>query len=166
MSEIKKDKLAEAVEQEFEKAVEKSSEVADQLLMAQGWDILNELHKATYASVIATSMVMIPAMQNKDTILEKVTDKQSFQTSMDTASKEISEMVKSVQMLHKGHSGKTGTPGMEDIELISELTMGYSRVQTAMETAVEPLLMAIVEKMQEAGVDTDKMTFGEEDAGV
>ena len=112
-----KTQLAESVRAEFDLAVDKSAEMAEALLMEQGWDILNELHQATYASVIATSIVMIPAMQHKETILSKVSDPTAFSNNLATASNEIAELVKSVQTLQRGHVGKTGNPGLEDMDL-------------------------------------------------
>lgn len=154
--------LAKSVREQFDHAVSVTAEVADELMMQQGWDILNELHKATYASVIATSMIMIPAMQNKETILSKVSDPTAFSNNLATASNEIAELVKSVQSLHKGHFDRQGNPGLEDMELVSDLTMGYSKVQTCMETAVQPLLLAMVDHMQEAGIDTEAVFLNEE----
>lgn len=155
-------KLSKAVQEQFNQAVEKSSEVADALLMENGWEILNELHKATYATVVSTSIVMIPAMQNKEIILEKISDPTGFNKSLETASGEISKMIQGVQLLHKGHYDKTGNPTIDDIDLINDLTLGYSQIQTCMETAVQPLLMALIDQMQEAGIDTEKVFLNTE----
>lgn len=161
-----KTQLAENVRAEFDLAVDKSAEVAEAMLMEQGWDILKELHQATYASVIATSIVMIPVMQHKETILSKVSDPTAFSNNLATASKEIAELVKSVQTLQQGHIDKTGSPDLEDMELVSDLTLGYSQVQTCMESAVQPLLLAMIEHMQEAGIDTEAVFLGEETVDV
>lgn len=154
---IEKTKLAESVEEQFNKAVAASGEVCDALLMQDGWNILNELGKATHASVLSTSLVMIPAMQNKELILTKVSDPIAFNKNLETASDEIASLVKSLQVLQGGHYNKEGSPSIEDMDLISELTLGYSKIQTAMETSVHPLILAMVDHMQEAGVDTEEV---------
>lgn len=152
---IEKTKLAKAVEDEFNEAVEMSADLSETLLMEQGWDILEELHKATFASVVSTSLIMIPAMQNKDKILANVSDPIAFSKNLETASTEIAGLVKSVQLLHNGHMEKKGSPTIDDMELVSDLTIGYSKIQTSMETSVQPLLLAMVDYLQEAGVDTE-----------
>lgn len=162
---LNKTELSKSVEQQFNEAVEMSADVTEALLLKEGWTILEELHKATFASVISTSLVMIPAMQNRDTILDKVSDPVAFSNNLETASSEISELVKSVQLLNNGHFDKKGSADLNDIELVSELTLGYSKIQTCMETAVQPLLLAMVEHMQEAGIDTEAVFLNTEKEG-
>ncbi len=150
------------VQEQFEQALELTPEIADTLIQQQGWDILAELYKATFASIASTSIVVIPATRYKEEIISKVSDPEGFEKNLSTAGREIATLIKSVQLLQAGHASKRGTPTPEEYDLINDLTLGYSKVQLAIETAVQPLLMAMIQYLQEAGIDTEKFFLGEE----
>lgn len=149
------------VQAQFEEALEHTEAAANALLESNGWEILGELYKATFASIAATSIVVLPATRHKETILSKVSDPAGFEKNLSTVGREVADLIKAVQLLYKGHAGKAGAPTMDDYDLINDLTIGYSKVQLAMETAVQPLLIAMIDYLKEAGVDTETFFLGE-----
>lgn len=162
--EFQKTQVAESIQSDFNAAIEKSAEASEVLLVSNGWDILEELHKNVYASVVSTALIMIPATKNKEAILESISDPEAFTKNLNTASGEIANLVKAVQHLHNGHCEREGKPLPEDVQMISDLALEYSRIQTCMEASVQPLLLAMVNHMQEAGIDTEAVFLNPEDS--
>lgn len=141
--------------EQLDEAVEKSAQSAAALIKEDGWAILRELYKLTAQALNATAVVIVPATQNREIILAKVSDPEGFSRDIQTTITDVEEMIRTLQVLGGQHLDKTGFPSTpEDVALISQLSLGYSQIQHHVETAVQPLLMALITTMQEAGVDT------------
>ncbi len=153
---------AEIVKEQFDAAVAMTQSASEAMLESQGWDILNELYKASFSAIAATSLVMIPATQNAESILAKVADPDAFVKCLATARSEIAELIKSVGALHAMHRERSGKPTLEDYEMISDLTLSYSQIQFGVESVIQPLLFAMVDYLKEAGYDTESFLDGVE----
>lgn len=141
--------------QQLDEAVEKSAEAAAALIKEDGWAILRELYKLTAQAVNATAVVIIPATENREAILAKVSDPEGFSRDIQTCISDIEQMILSLQVLGGQHLDKKGFPETpEDVALISQVSLGYAQIQHHIDTAVQPLLMALIATMQQAGVDT------------
>ncbi|MNK91662.1 hypothetical protein D3C87_1117700 [compost metagenome] len=59
--------------------------------------------------------------------------------------------------LAKRHAGKDGSVEPEEQALVAELAMGYSKIQTQMETQVGPELMKQMSILEAGGVSADRL---------
>ncbi|QBX32232.1 hypothetical protein [Pseudomonas phage PA1C] len=140
--------------EQLDQAVEASAVAAQQLIKEDGWAILRELYRTTAAALNATSIVIIPALERREEILSKLSDPEGFSKDLQNCMSDIEQMISALEALSILHVNKTGTPDLADLDQIGKLTLGYANLQHKVETAVQPLLMGLIAKMQEAGVDT------------
>lgn len=132
--------------------IQKSSEAADALLDQDGWSIVHAMHEATLTSISQTGLVVLPIMTNIDEYKLKLTDPEGFEKRFATLSNDITHLMVAVKALGAKSEGKKGKPTKEDLELISKLTMDYTRVQGHMEQAVQPLILVLVQELEAAGI--------------
>jgi hypothetical protein len=147
---------------EFNKVVEASAPVAEQLLKTQGWEILKQLYLVSAQHLRATQGFILPVMGNLPLIESKLSDFEGFQKNISTLIEDLGSMTDAVRCLGERHLERTGEPTPEDHLLIAELSLGYNNVQTHLETAVEPLISSLIDVLQKAGI-TD-LTVNKEQA--
>lgn len=144
-----------------EEILEQSAEAADGLLKQDGWAILRQLYLITAQSIESTKVVILPIMMDLDNILAKLSDPIAFKAILDNTRNDLSNMISALEMLNEKHYGKKGVPSDEDFELINIVSLGYTKIQAHMDSAIRPLLFSLIETMQEAGVDTLSLVKGE-----
>lgn len=144
-----------------EEILEQSAEAAAGLLKQDGWSILRQLYFITAQSIESTKVVIIPVIMDLDNILAKLSDPIAFKAILDNTRNDLSNMIEALEMLNNKHYGKKGIPSDDDLELINIVSLGYTKIQAHMDSAIRPLLFSLIETMQEAGVDTISLVKGE-----
>lgn len=144
----------------LDETVEHSAVAAEALLKADGWEIIRQLYIVNVKSIGATSVVMIPVLENYNAILEKLSDPTAFDAVVKTLQKDIAQVVDNLGVLIKLHENKSGEPTIEELPLVDKLSTGYVQIQNDIDT-IRGLLLTVVEVLQEAGIDTLKLANGE-----
>ena len=156
MSEEIEDAVVVGEEVNMQEVIDQSRVTAEALLETNGWAILKELYIALSSSINATSLVVIPAMQRKDEICAKISDPEAFSKIMHNVVIDISGVATALRVLGEAHLGKSADPVLDsDVETIADISMQYSKLQTQMDTVIHPLLMSVIDVLQEADVDTE-----------
>ncbi|AEH03499.1 hypothetical protein AVT69_gp074 [Pseudomonas phage PhiPA3] len=147
--------------EQLDQAVEQSAEVAQELLKADGWAILRQLYLSVAGLIGATQPVMVPVLANLNDILARLPDPTSFDAQLKSVQVDLDNLITALGLLATQHKDKSGEPSLDDIALISTLSLGYSKLQTAMETGIQPLLLGMIQTMQDAGIDTLNWSFAD-----
>lgn len=137
---------------DMNEVVTKSAEAADQLIKQDGWRIVHQLHASIIDSINQTGLVVLPIMANLDDYKLILKDPVGFDQRFQTLSNDISYLMVTSKALAAKSEGKVGTPDAADVELISSLTLDYTRLQGYIEQTVHPLILILVEELEEVGV--------------
>lgn len=143
--------------------VETSATTAQELLKQAGWDIVNSLAATVAEGIQTTALVILPVAANLADYQTKLTDPKGFEAKFNTLKTDVQTMSKAVSVLFQQHDTKKGEPKPEELPLINTLTLGYSKVQGHLEAAIHPLMLNLVEELEEVGV-TDLTIKDVEDA--
>lgn len=129
-----------------ERVDEMQKKVADQVLKSpQGWDIVNQMAQAATQQVLGTSPFVLPYMQNKDVILEKLSDPVAFEKQFATLMADLGKHSRNINEIASKHKGKTGVPTEEDHALLFLLSEEYSRAADYYDSVIEPLMMSLID---------------------
>lgn len=130
----------------------KSAEAAEQLLEQDGWSIVKELNRAVVDSLNQTGLVVLPIMSKLDEYKTKLSDPEGFVTKFETLNKDILVLLEELRGLSALSEGKSGKPSPDEMETIQILTIGYTRIQGAIERSVHPLILNLVDELEAIGV--------------
>lgn len=131
---------------------QQSAEAAEQLLQQDGWSIVRELHAAALDSINQTGLAVLPIMANLDDYKLILNDPAGFEQRFETLTNDIAMVMVTAKALGEKSEGKKGKPTAEDIQLISSLTMDYTKVQGYIERTIQPLILVLVEELEAVGV--------------
>lgn len=148
--ESKMEQATQAVD--MNEVIQQSSEAASELLAQDGWNIVHALHGAALDSINQTALFTLPVMANLDEYKLKLTDAEGFEKRFATLSNDVTQVMVVVKALGAKSLDKKGKPTQADLELISKLTMDYSRVQSHIEQAIQPLILVLVEELEAVGI--------------
>jgi hypothetical protein len=140
--------------------VTQSEEAATALLQQDGWAIVRELHAAALDSISQTGLAVLPIMANLDDYKLILKDPVGFEQRFETLSNDISMVMVTAKALGAKSEGKTGKPNAADIELISSLTMDYTKVQGYIERSIQPLILVLIDELEAVGVTELKIEQG------
>lgn len=132
--------------------IDKSAATATELLKQSGWDIVNEMAKAAADLINSTALVVLPVSVNMEEYKSKLTDPEGFENKFNTLRNDVLKATKVLSALHAEHEGRSGAPEEADMDLIQALTLGYSKLQTYIESAIQPLILNLVEQLETAGI--------------
>lgn len=136
-----------------DEVAQKSADAARELIKQSGWSIVAELGRAVVEGLNATSLVVYPISVNLDEYKSKLSDPEGFEAKYNTLRKDVHKMVTATVILYEQHEGKTGAPQSdEELVLIDGLTLGYTKIQGHLESAVHPLMLNIVSELEAAGI--------------
>lgn len=145
-------KMTEATTVDMNEVTAKSAEAATQLLKQDGWAIVRELHAAALDSINQTGLVVLPIMSNLDDYKLILKDPSGFEQRFETLTNDIAMVMVTAKALGERSEGKSGTPTQEDIDLISSLTMDYTKVHGYIERTIQPLILVLIDELEAAGV--------------
>lgn len=146
--------ITEEMTQEL--ALKTQSIVAERLLEAQGWDIIAQLFKITSQMVQTTSMYVLPVITEEELIREKLGEYyEAFAQSFQLLRDDLGTMTELLIALSKRHEGRAGAVAEEDNILVTEIALGYSKLQTQMEDQVGPEMFKQMQQLEAAGVGAD-----------
>lgn len=132
---------------------EQSAAAAFELIKQSGWSIVAELASAVAQGLNATSLVVYPISVKLDEYKALLTDPEGFEAKYNTLRKDVLKMSAVMVDLYKMHEGKTGAPaGAEELTLCNGLTLGYSKLQGTLESAIHPLMLNLVAELEAVGV--------------
>jgi hypothetical protein len=137
---------------DMNKVIEQSAEAANELLAQDGWSIVHQMQEAALNSISQTSLFVLPVGVNIQDYKLKLTDPEGFEKRFDTLSNDITHLMVAVKALGEKATGKKGKPTPADIELISKLTMDYTKIQGHIEQAVQPLILVLMEELEAVGI--------------
>lgn len=141
--------------------VDMSADAATELLKQDGWSIIRELHATALDSINQTGLAVLPIMANLDDYKKILLDPVGFEQRFQTLSKDISLVMVATKALGEESEGKSGTPSSEDLDLISTITMGYTKVQGYIERTIQPLILVLVNELEAVGVTSLTIEKGE-----
>jgi hypothetical protein len=141
-----------SIEDQFAIAVQETGIAAETMLRLTGWDILNGLFKACASGLNSTQLFVLPVLSDLPNILAKLDDPQAFESSFDALKDDIANMAQALRIASAQHVGKVGIPEEGDLEKVKLLSLEYSKIQTQIEKAVQPLMLALIDTLEEAGI--------------
>lgn len=141
----------------------KSAEAATELLKQSGWDIINEMAKAVADGINSTALVVLPVSVNLEKYKALMTDPEGFENKFNTLRNDVQALTKAMLILHNQHDGKTGGAEGMDLGVLQALSMGYTKLQGHIESAVQPLLLNLVDELEAVGI-TELTVEGVENA--
>lgn len=144
-----------------DEVAEKSAETAQELIKQSGWSIVAELSKVLAESINATALVTLPISVNLDEYKSKLTDPEGFEQKYNTLRKDVTAVSAALVALYEKHEGKDGAPTEDEIILVNGLTLGYTKVQGHLESAIHPLMLNLVLDLEAVGI-TELTIKGEE----
>lgn len=145
-----------AAEENKEELVAIQSEVASKLLQQKGWDIAKELFDVTYESLEVTKLYVFPVITKQEELSAKLGDKfPEFKTRFDALKEDLAVIAETLSRIYLTHASKTGAVADDELKLISEVTLGYSLIQTQMEEQVGPEMLRQLEALEAGGVGAD-----------
>lgn len=125
---------------------------ATALLQQDGWAILDQMQKELLKGIAATSLIVLPVQQNMEDVLSKVSDPEGLTKIMGTLRNDISEVIKTVDVLGAKHAGKKGEVVAEDMGTVDAVSLGYTKLQTVLERAIQPLVLQVADTLEAAGI--------------
>lgn len=132
------------------------SDIAGKLLSVQGWDIAKELFAITYDMVDVTKLYVIPVMSLPELVKEKMGEHyDAFNARFTTFREDLANIAAALGALHAKHADRTGGVSMEDSDLVAEITLGYSTIQTQIEENVCPEMLLQMEMLEAAGISAE-----------
>lgn len=139
-----------------EQALETQSFVAQTLLATEGWSILKQLFLLNSEALQTTQLFVLPVIAEEELVKEKLGEYyEEFAKGFDALKEDLATMSTVLLALSKRHEGKEGAVTEDEQLLVAELTMGYSKIQTQMETQVGPELMKQMSILEAGGVGAD-----------
>lgn len=136
--------------------LEAQSIVATKLLSASGWDIAKELFGLTYEMVDLTKLYVLPVLVEMALVQEKLGEHYpAFIERFNIFKEDLAQLTVALGAIHAKHAGRTGGVADEDQALVAEITLGYSTIQTQMETNVCPEMLLQMQMLEAAGIDSD-----------
>jgi hypothetical protein len=136
--------------------VEAQSIVAQQLLAAEGWSILKQLFLLNSEALQTTQLFVLPVIAEEELVRTTLGEHyEEFAENFNALKEDLATMSSVLLALSKRHEGKEGAVTEDEQALVAELTMGYSKIQTQMETQVGPELMKQMSILEAGGVDAD-----------
>jgi hypothetical protein len=144
---------------------EESKALAEGLLKSEmAWEILETLATTCTQLMLNTRNFVEPLMLNLQTeVLPKLADPVAFQKNYQNLLHDVGAMTNALQLLAAAHVGKTGVPTDADFALIEATSLGYSKVQHQLETAVNPLIYGMIKTMGDAGISELALTLPAQD---
>lgn len=136
----------------LEEIAETTSVVANELLKQDGWSILAVMQHELIKSVNATSLIMNPVNANITEVKAKVSDPEGFDKVITCLKNDITEIIKTIGALTKLHEGKTGEPTEDELPLVDKISQGYAELQSMVELTVQPLILWVADKLEDAGI--------------
>ncbi|MCY1448272.1 hypothetical protein D9M71_649290 [compost metagenome] len=103
-----------------------------------------------------TQLFVLPVIAEEELIRTTLGEHyEEFEKGFTALKEDLATMADVLVTLAKRHAGKTGAVTEDEQALVAELTMGYSKIQTQMETQVGPELMKQMSILEAGGVGTD-----------
>ncbi|MNE01474.1 hypothetical protein D3C81_223320 [compost metagenome] len=141
-----------------EQALETQSFIAQTLLATEGWSILEQLALVNAEAMQTTQLFVLPVIAEEELIRTTLGDTyEEFKQGFDALREDLATMADVLVSLAKRHAGKEGSVEPEEQALVAELAMGYSKIQTQMETQVGPELMKQMSILEAGGVSADRL---------
>ena len=138
--------------EQLEEMAEVSGKAASELLRQDGWAILTAMQKALLQGVNSTGLVVLPVMSNLDEVCGKVTDPEGLRKIMTTLQNDVSLFITGLNILSSRHEGKEGKPTEAEVEMMHEVSYGYSELQGHLERAINPLVLQVADILEAAGI--------------
>lgn len=139
-----------------EQALETQSFIAQTLLATEGWSILKQLFLLNSEALQTTQLFVLPVIAEEELVRTKLGEYyEEFAKGFDALKEDLATMSSVLLALSKRHEGKEGAVTEDEQTLVAELTMGYSKIQTQMETQVGPELMKQMSILEAGGVGAD-----------
>lgn len=139
-----------------EQAAEAQSIVAEKLLAANGWSILSKLAMIIVELIQTTQLYVLPVFASIEEIKPQLGEQgEAFVERFDILRSDLADISELVVALSRRHAGRDGEVAAEDMDLVSELTSGYSNIQTQMETKVGPEMMDQLAILEAAGISAE-----------
>lgn len=139
-----------------EQALETQSFIAQTLLATEGWSILKQLFLLNSEALQTTQLFVLPVIAEEELVRAKLGEYyEEFAKGFDALKEDLATMSTVLLALSKRHEGKEGAVTEDEQALVAELTMGYSKIQTQMETQVGPELMKQMSILEAGGVGAD-----------
>lgn len=141
-----------------EQALETQSFIAQTLLVTDGWSILEKLALLNSEAMQTTQLFVLPVIAEEELIRATLGEHyEEFAKGFDALKEDLATMADVLVALAKRHAGKSGAVTEDEQLLVAELTMGYSKIQTQLETQVGPELMKQMSILEAGGVGADRL---------
>lgn len=136
--------------------LETQSIVAQKLLSNSGWDVLGELFTITNEMITTTQLFVLPVIVKEKEIEELLgAEYEAFNTGFTALKEDLATMTGILLDLSKQHTGKTGGVAEADIDTVSAIALGYSKLQTQVEEQVGPEMIRQMGVLEENGISPD-----------
>lgn len=132
-----------------ERLLKLQEQVAKAMLKSdEGWEILRQFYNIGSQKILATSVFVVPVLQNKRAILDKLNDPAGFEKSFATLTSEISRYKNQLVALWSQHSDRRGRPTDLEHVLIFQLSEQYNQLLSQLETVMEPLMFSLIDTVR------------------
>lgn len=129
-----------------------SQQTANILLKQDGWSIVKQMQKELLKGINATSLIVLPVQHNIAEVKEKVSDPEGLVKIMNTLRNDIGEVIRSATVLGEAHKDKDGEVTDEELPTVDTISLGYAKLQTVLETAIQPLVLQVADIIEAAGI--------------
>lgn len=132
------------------------SSVASTLLATDGYKILEEMYVSMAQMVEATMLFVLPVMMEEETIRTTLGESfEAFNSGFQALREDLATVGDLLQQTYAKHRGRSGEITEADLEMITNCSLAYSKLQTQLEEHISPELMNQMTQLESAGISAD-----------
>lgn len=141
---------------DFETALAIQSSVARQLLATDGYKVLNELYLGLSGMVEAAMFFVLPVLMEEDTLREKLGEHfEAFNEGFQVLREDLATISELTLVTYRRHKDLSGEITEEVLNVLTDCSLAYSKLQTQLEKEISPELMNQMNKLEAAGIGAD-----------
>jgi hypothetical protein len=140
-----------------EEVLHAQEQVSEAVLKSElGWEVINDLAKQCVDLHLSTRGFTTSVLNSLPKLDAELTDPKAFRKTFHTFLKDLGEFHAIIMDTHKQHAGKTGQPTQDELPLVMELSLSYSKIMDYFEMAVRPLWVQMLTTIEQ---ETDGVLF-------